>query len=102
MSTISQARERERRLATTVIISATLTGIPIGLMIWYLADDLTRKHNNLLLTLIVVFAIVAGLHIINARRRAENRDVTTTLRAIRNTQYDQFGADQDDDGNAVH
>lgn len=98
MSAISPT-QHDRQL----IISAILISIPAGLTIWYLAGDLSIKHGNLVLTIIAASATIAGLHILHTRRRTEFGQVLTALKAIRNTQFDQHGA-ADDDGsdNLIH
>lgn len=94
MSTISP-RNHDRALTTNLIISSTLTAIPVGLMILYLAADLDTKHGNLILTLVATGTFVAAIHILHTRRRCEFQQLHTTLRAIRDTQFDQYGADTD-------
>lgn len=98
MSTISPTQKHDRDL----IISAVLTAIPLGLIIWYLGDDLAVKHGNLVLTLVAASAVIAALHIIYARLRDEFREALTLVRALRITQLDENGADNYDDSNVVH
>lgn len=93
MSTISPGQEHDRDL----IISAVLTAIPVGLIIWYLGDDLAEKHANLILTLVAASAVIAALHIIYARLRDKFHEAHTLMKAMRITQLDENG----DDGSNV-